>query len=297
MVGRIKLFKRYIVGEQETKKIAAFVANRENISILWLPGGGRTTFGIDLQNKNILKRGASLLRKSRLNKTRFIYVDLALKNLQLEKYLEEVLCKYSTSPALRGKISDVTDRNYLYFILDNITQNSMQTFNYILSFRSLSSSKIRFICQFLERDFFTFLESSEDIPNSLFHNVVRIPYFTKAQTLEWVKYKSKSLKIKIKESQARKLYEYCGGVPVLLSAALRNLRTYKYVDEMFSSFEMKNVIKSYWAKFSGQEKQIIGCAAYKQPLPLDHRKIDYLRIHRLLNEDNSFDKYWLKYVE
>jgi hypothetical protein len=294
------LFKKHFVDKgtvtvPKLKEIAYFLKEKENLTILWLPGGGRTTFGIDLQNKPILSKVTS---ERRLKNIIFIYVDVSLETLQLESHLKESLAKYSDQPGIRNKVSDILQKGfYVYFILDSVRIDTLKCIDYLLSFRSLNSERIKFINLITEKDFIQIRNSDNRLPSSFFHNVVKIPYFDKEETLEWLSNGARSLHMRVNAKNKEEIYNYCGGVPVLLKNCLRNVKAYLSVEAAFESLEMQSIINTYWKKLTHEERHIIYNSFKRSPLPNFPNEVKYLREHRLLNPDYSFDKSWIKYVD
>lgn len=280
------------------QRVAHYIYEHENITMLWLPGGGRTTFGMNLQNNKALHK---IGNKRKLNKQIFIYIDLKLENqvsFQLEKYINETLSHYSSKQNLRDKVLDIVNHGYtLYFVLDNISTSTIQNLEYVLTFRSASNSRIKFIYLILEKDFYSIVNHQNAlVPSSLFHNFIKIPYFDESETFEWLGLAAKTLKLKVKNEDKVILYKFCGGIPVLLKNCLRARKTYKNWQQLFNSFEITSAIDSYWKSLSQIEQQILLYAVQGKVVSNYPKETNYMIEHRLLEPNGLCTSKWIERV-
>ncbi len=293
MLRNKRLFRDLVVTKTKLLAIRKLVKNKENISTLWLPAGGKTTFGYAIQNMPIL---SSIIPFRGVSGVVFIYIDLNIDKLQIDKYLNERLAGYSAEEGITGKIESIIKHNYLYFVLDNLTKENYKNIQYITLYSNLSNSRIKFLNLFNIEEYLSLVKDNKSLPFDIFHNTILMPYLTYDLFKEWIYYKRKKLKVPKRKVNLQEIYSYCGGVPLLIKNTLRGLKNYSSVKEVFESFEMSNIVNLFWRNFSNKEKQIIISAFKGKGLPPYKEEIYYLKKLNLLNENGRFNKKWLYYI-
>lgn len=295
LIRKSQLIGDEILTKQKLKQITYWLREKENITTLWLPGGGRTTTAIKFQNNPIFNK-VSKFRKYDCIKC--FYLDLNISNLQIENYINEILSQKSKERGIRSKIqSIINEGNYVYFVLDNINTSTIENLRYILNLRSINNNKVKFINLFLAKDFLSIREINTMLPSSLFHNILLIPYMDKQTALEWIKYTSRKMRTRLNEKERQAIYNFCGGIPLILKNAIRSIKTNKNLKASLTGIQMQNIVNTFWGNLSIREKEILTKASKKQPLPNYPKEIHYLKDLNLLNRDNSFDKGWIRLIE
>ncbi|KXK27439.1 MAG: hypothetical protein TR69_WS6001000316 [candidate division WS6 bacterium OLB20] len=199
------------------EELTALLAGGENVTTLWLPGGGRTRFGLELQNSDPL----SEFFPDKNNKIPiiFIYLDYTLDHIAIESQLKDVLSDHSNETRKREMVRDVLAKGYrIVLVLDNYTYLRPETSQFLFSIRSIDIDAITFLIFQLESDF---AQSTQTVPSlesstHAFHNVIRMPYMRPETARIWIVERARSLDLTATDRLVDEVFSFGGGIPVLL---------------------------------------------------------------------------------
>lgn len=275
---------------QKAKEIFDVIKRQENVSLLWLPGGGRTHFGYNLQTKAGL---SSFIPDNILDKLTFILVDFDVDLESFKEQIKDSLEVFSDTTNVYKSIRAITQSNaVLYFVVDNFVYEPSKV-RYLNLIRSINFQRVK--CVFLTS--FAELYSSKQrqiaTENYMFHNVVTVGYFTKPEAVDWIKTQARELNLRVSEEQVSKLLEFCGGIPALIKNYLRGLKNYDTPEKVENSDEMANITHSLWNAFSDEEKRTLKKIHLTKTFKVRYLSVlEYLRKNNLV-DDNGVVGTWI----
>jgi hypothetical protein len=296
MFSRKKLsVDREPITKKALEKIANNVKYGENLTLVWLPGSDKSSFGSHMQNTNFFTK---LIPIEDAKKLIFVYIDLKMVFESMDDHINATLGKYSEKEKTREKIQDITSRKqFVYLVINNIKKDRLENFEYLNSLKSINPRFVNFIYFVTEKNFHKFVNEKVNVPTSFFHNAIQIKYFDREEIFEYIGTLAKMYKMKLTKESKELLYQFCGGVPVLLKNAVRLSLKNPSVKDALNSIEMVGIVRAFWDKFNKKEQEILFSASQRKPLPPFHTEIKYLQQHKLLNQDYTFSNLWIRFVE
>ncbi len=282
----------------KVKEIAGLLQARENMTLVSLPGGGKTRLAHNFQDKEML---SGLLPDKQLEKIVFLHIDQNIGQTYIVDHFNTILRQYSEKQDLLSKLFDIIGLNYrVVFIIDNFKLDN-DFFKFIYSLRNVSINKIQFMFLTSASDFLAIEKSAVDLGsvNFMFHNVVYLPYPSYELSIEWVKEREIELNFKVSDGDVNKILDFSGRVPSLIKNYLRTLRNYKNHEKTIRSAEFKIILSKFWNSFTKEEKQIlkgINMGILKNLTSKQQEIVDYMINLGLLNQERKICGKWINYV-
>ena len=246
----------YPITKAKLEEILSLVKRGENVTSLWMPHSARTDFAIELAAKDH-------------QNIKFFILDLSLSPEYLQKKYDE----------LKPKIMDwISKGNQATLILDNFNLDNVDWLKYIFSLRhEITVGKLTFLILAFESEFHSRHTQKTDM-SLIYHNVIQVPYFTKAEAFAWLEGKT---------NKKEKVWEFCGGIVGLLINYLRSIN---------NPGQFKYTLEHVWGRFSERERHILKSIATTGKVPTYTLELKYMKEHNLIDKNNQIIGSWIKEV-
>jgi len=283
-INSIPISKKYI------NRVLDLVSTRENISLLVANGTGISSFGLSLQSKT---SGIKQYIYAKLGKDIpiFVYLDLQLHSKFIEKHIFTILGQYSAQSSVGNQILEIIEKGKdLYFFIDNYSPELKEGFDEVLYYQTLGSKHIKYM--FVVKYAQYIPEKLETL--KLYHNTVKFSFLDELKSMEWLKIVAEEMNIEIDNEELHIVYQYCGGIPILLKNALRIYREVNSVQDIFTNKKFKSLLKKYIAKFNDEERKVLYSIVWSLPVSGHDRVIEYLQSLKILDDNYQVEFAWLR---
>jgi len=265
----------------------------QDVTCVSLPRSFRTSFASQLQNP--AQDLIDFTGEDFFKETIFIIVDLSLELDILKELLDQNIGQYSNEESLVKKLRSIVDSGKrVVFIVDNFSFNSSESLKYLINLSLLNTKRIGFLFLTLYSDFYLNENVEKTVSPQFYRNIFRIPYLDKEETFEWIDAKSSQVKIKVNNENKQKIWEFSGGIPLIISHFVRLLARYSTVDEILLLNETKEKLSSLWNSFVDEEKSVIRLPSLAAQNNESREILNSFIEMGVFSKDNNLIGSWLK---
>jgi hypothetical protein len=279
------------ISKERLNKILNTIASGESVTLISLHRSFRSRFVSCL----IEKSEANKLVDNKLEDFVFVPVDLTLNFDYIERQIEEGLMNYSKEEGITNKIrSIIASGKRVTFIVDNFNFRDLNLIMYLLNFKIISPDKLKFVFLTLANDFYNEKVHTSGF-ESVYHNVIEVPYLNREEVIEWLESIEAKHAIKFSDQEKKEIYAFSGGISGLTRHFARITDRYSSIKDAIDGEEILSITRNYWERFTDKEKNVLMSCALGNPQK-DVKEFKYMRDLGLIDSEGKIVGNWFNLI-